>query len=150
VALCGIDNALGRRALDQVGFEFVVEAGLGHGYRDFRSIRLHTLPGQRPAAELWKGTPARNDKGEQPAYQRILRDGELDRCGVTLLAGKAVGAPFVGSIAASLALSEILRLLNGGPLHQVLELDLRSVDQRSAVLRKDELNHLYPGYVAVP
>jgi hypothetical protein len=27
VALCGLDNALGRRALDQVGFDLVVEAG---------------------------------------------------------------------------------------------------------------------------
>ena len=35
VALCGLDNAVGRQALDQAGFDFVVEAGLGHGYRDF-------------------------------------------------------------------------------------------------------------------
>src|SRR5690606_5739451 len=33
VALCGIDNAAGRRALDQVGFDFVVEAGLGRGHQ---------------------------------------------------------------------------------------------------------------------
>jgi hypothetical protein len=31
VALCGLDNALGRRALDEVGFDFVAEAGLGRG-----------------------------------------------------------------------------------------------------------------------
>ncbi|MBI3369014.1 MAG: hypothetical protein HY021_11405 [Burkholderiales bacterium] len=29
VALCGLDNALGRQALDQVGFDLIVEAGLG-------------------------------------------------------------------------------------------------------------------------
>ena len=54
VALCGADNALARRALDQVGFDVVVEAGLGRGYRDFRSMRLHTLPGSRSASDLWK------------------------------------------------------------------------------------------------
>jgi hypothetical protein len=47
VALCGLDNALGRQALDQVGFDFVVEAGLGRGHQDFRAIRLHTLPASR-------------------------------------------------------------------------------------------------------
>ena len=106
MALCGIDNALGRRALDQVGFDMIVEAGLGRGYRDFRSIRLHALPGSRPAADLWKGDDAGHEVGDRAAYQKMLKDGELDRCGVTLLAGKAVGAPFVGSVAACLVLSE--------------------------------------------
>jgi hypothetical protein len=54
---------------------------------------------------------------------------------VTLLAGKAVGAPFVGAVAGCLVLSEVLRALHGGPLHGVIELDLQSIDQRSAVPR---------------
>src|SRR5690606_25351713 len=53
VLLCGLDNALGRRALDQVGFDFIVEAGLGRGHRDFRTLRLHTLPAERCAARIW-------------------------------------------------------------------------------------------------
>jgi hypothetical protein len=57
VALCGLDNALGRQAPDQVGFDFVVDAGLGRGHQDFRSIRLHTLPASHwhggSAAEKW-------------------------------------------------------------------------------------------------
>ena len=44
----------------------------------------------------------------------MLDEGSLDRCGVTLLAGKAVGAPFVGTLAATLVLAEVLRLLHGG------------------------------------
>ena len=43
--MCGLDNGLGRQAFDQVGFDFVVEAGLGRGHRDFRAVHLHTLPG---------------------------------------------------------------------------------------------------------
>ena len=132
VALCGIDNGLGRRALDQVGFEFVVEAGLGRGHQDFRSIRLHTLPGSRPATELWKGTDrdAVEDVAGRAAYRDLAAKGQLDRCGVTVLAGKAVGAPFVGAVAACLALSETLRLLHGGTLHKVIEMDLQSVTSR--------------------
>jgi hypothetical protein len=52
----------------------------------------------------------------------MLRNGELDRCGVTLLAGKAVGAPFVGAVAATLAVSELLRLLQAVPCMSLLTL----------------------------
>jgi hypothetical protein len=101
VALCGLDNGLGRQALDQAGFEFVIEAGLGRGHRDFRAIRLHTLPASRSAVQIWRGDGAGEPVDDRPAYARLLNTGELDRCGVTLLAGKAVGAPFVGAVAAT-------------------------------------------------
>jgi hypothetical protein len=148
VALSGVDNAVARRALDQVGFQFVVEAGLGRDYRDFRSMRLHALPGSRACADLWKAEDDRNDLTGRPAYQKMLREGELDQCGITLLAGKAVGAPFVGAVAACLVLSEVLRLLHGGPLHQVIELDLQSTEHRSAVVNDRGFGDLNPGYVA--
>lgn len=149
VALCGLDNALGRRALDRVGFDFVVEAGLGRGHRDFRALRLHTLPGPRSAAEIWKG----EDRGEHAdkclAYHKMLIDGNLDRCGITLLAGKAVGAPFVGAVASCLVLSEVLRLLHGGAIHQVIDLDLQSLEHRSAIRHTSDFSRLNPGYVDV-
>jgi hypothetical protein len=147
VALCGVDNALARRALDQVGFQFIVEAGLGRDHRDFRSMRLHTLPGSRAAADMWKAEDNRDDLTSRPAYLKMLRDGDLDQCGITLLAGKAVGAPFVGAVAACLALSEVLRLLHGGPVHQVIELDLQSIEHRSAIVNGCAFGDLNPGYV---
>lgn len=147
VALCGLDNALGRRALDQVGFDFVVEAGLGRGHSDFRTIRLHTLPAARSAATIWIAADRSEDLGDRPGYQKMLTDGDLDRCGITLLAGKGVGAPFVGAVAASLTLSEVLRLLHGGPVHQVIELDLQCIEHRSAILHPFDFSGLNPGYV---
>jgi hypothetical protein len=148
VALCGIDNGHGRRALDQVGFDLVVEAGLGRGHNNFRSMRLHTLPGPRMAAELWKGNIPDEQTVDQAAYRQLLEGGLLDQCGITQLAGKAVGAPFVGSVAATLALSEVLRLLNGGSLHHVIEMDLASIEHRSVVPRDQIRNALNPGYVS--
>ncbi len=147
IALCGLDNAVGRRALDHVGFPFVVEAGLGRGYRDFRTMRLHTLPGSRAAAEIWKAEGTGEDITDRAAYRKMLTDGALDRCGVTQLAGKAVGAPFVGAVAACLALAEVLRLLHGGTLHQLIDLDLRSIEHRTTVAQKHDLSAFNPGYV---
>jgi hypothetical protein len=50
---------------------------------------------------------------EQPAYQALRREG-MDECGLAQLASRTVGVPFVGLIAAALAVSEILRRLHGG------------------------------------
>lgn len=149
IALCGLDNAIGRRALDQVGFDMVVEAGIGRGHRDFRTMRLHTLPGRRPTAEMWKAAaPTAELVEDRPAYAKLLAEGTLDRCGMTLLAGKAVGAPFVGAVAAALALSEILRLLHGGPVHRLIDLDLLGMDHRTVVLHEETFNCLNPGFTS--
>jgi hypothetical protein len=148
VAMCGLDNAVGRLALDKVGFDFVVEAGLGRGHRDFRTMRLHTLPGTRSAVGIWRTTSAGSEPvDDRAAYRKMLNEGELDRCGVTLLAGKAVGAPFVGATAACLALSEVLRLLHAGPLYQLVDVDLQCIEHRIAVPNSVDLRHLNPGYV---
>jgi len=148
IALCGLDNALGRRPLDQVGFDFVVEAGLGRDHRNFQTMRIHTLPARRSATEIWKAAGIVESVEDREAYQNLLRKGQLDQCGVTLLAGKAVGAPFVGSVAACLAISEVLRLLHGGVLHELIDLDLRSLEHRLAISQKRDFSALNPGYVA--
>jgi hypothetical protein len=146
IALCGLDNAAGRRALDQVGFDVIVEAGLGRGHRNFRTMRLHTLPARRPAAEIWKATAKAEQLEDNPAYTKLVADGVLDRCGMTLLAGKAVGAPFVGAAAATLALAEVLRLLHGGHVHQMIDLDLLSPDQRTVSLHTGDFSRFNPGF----
>lgn len=147
VALCGLDNGAGRQALDQVGFDFVVEAGLGRGHRDFRAMRLHTLPASRSASQIWRGAQSEDQVEDRPAYQGLLASGMLDRCGVTLLAGKAIGAPFVGAAAAALALSEVLRLLHGGVVHELIDLDLKAMEYRRTVPTQQNFSTLNPGYV---
>ena len=83
----------------------------------------------------------------RPGYQKLLASGDLDQCGITLLAGKAVGAPFVGAVAATLAISEILRLLHGGTLHESIDVDLQALDYRTAVAHSHDFGHLNPGYI---
>ena len=77
---------------------------------------------------------------------KLVAEGVLDRCGMTLLAGKAVGAPFVGSVAACLALSEVLRLLHGGQLHGLIDLDLLSPEQRTVSRHPGDFSRFNPGF----
>jgi hypothetical protein len=46
-----------------------------------------------------------------------------------------------------LLLSEVLCLLNGGPIHQVIDLDLQSVEHRSVVNHTRDFGQFNPGFV---
>lgn len=116
VALCGVDNALARMSLEKTGFDLVVEAGLGAGPNAFRSISLHCFPGSQTAEHVWSkyvGNPSGDNLEHQPAYQELKRKG-MDACGLAQLASRTVGVPFVGVIAATLVIAELLRRLHGG------------------------------------
>jgi hypothetical protein len=148
VALCGVDNAIARRALDKVGFEFIVSAGLGSGYNDFRTIRIHTLPAQRKAEEIWPDIVADLGGKEASVYEPMIAAGAIDRCGAAMLAGVAVGAPFVGAVAAALAISEVLRLLHGGVVNRLIDLDLTGPEHKVVLPQRNSLLHLNLGYVS--
>lgn len=121
VALCGVDNALARAALEEAGFGLIVEAGLGAGPQAFRSLSVHTFPASRSAAEIWSrqvsDSPDSNEN--MPAYQHLKRAG-MDPCGLAQLASRTVGVPFVGLTAACLVFSELLRRLNGGTAFELV------------------------------
>lgn len=149
IALCGLDNALGRQALDRAGFDFVVEAGLGRGHQDFSSIALHTLPGSRTASDIWKLAANKGETLVAPAYVNLLKNGVVDQCGMTLLAGRAVGAPFVGAVAACLVIAEVLRLLEGRRPFEVIDINLKALEHRVAVQNHKDFNHLNPGFIRI-
>lgn len=149
IALCGVDNAPARRALDKAGFEFVVSAGLGSGHQDFRTVRLHTLPGERQADEIWRDVESVQSPQEAVPYESMVASGVLDRCGAAILAGTAVGAPFVGAVAAALGLAEVLRLLHGGVVNRLIDLDLTSLEHKVVIQQKRDFLHVNPGFVSV-
>jgi hypothetical protein len=60
------------------------------------------------------GWYAADENFEDKAAYRALRHEGMDQCGLAQLASRTVGVPFVGLIAAALAVSELLRRLHGG------------------------------------
>jgi len=66
----------------------------------------------------------------QPAYRAMLeRSG--DRCGTVRLAGRSIGAPFVGAVASSLVIAELLRLVMGGRRYELVSCHLRDLTSRT-------------------
>jgi hypothetical protein len=128
--LFGVDNVSARRDLSTANFEMVVEAGLGSGYRDFRSIRTHMFPGPRAPTDVWSAAAAAQAAVDLGEVYKKLADERNDLCGMTLLASRAVATPFVGALAATLVLSEVMRPLHGGGTYATLDLQMKNLAYR--------------------
>ena len=133
-ALCGVDNAVARAALEDADFDLVVEAGLGGGTRGFRNFSLHCFPGPKRAGAIWGGAAAAAtapDVSNMPAYQAMKEKG-VDGCGLTQIASRTIGVPFVGLTAAILAVGELLRRLHGGSAMEVVSGSLMALEDTVA------------------
>jgi ThiF family len=127
MALFGVDNIAARRDIDSADFSMVVEAGLGSGYRDFRNIRIHTFPGPKLASDIWSAADAAQKALELNDTYRKLADKNDDLCGITQLASRSVATPFVGVLAATLVLAEVIRPLHGGYIHATLDVPMKDL-----------------------
>lgn len=145
--LGGVDNALARAAYEDAGFDCVIEAGLGAGPSEYLALRLHSFPASTTARSKWGGA-AKTVTPERPraiAYDDLAAAG-MDECGLVRLATRTVGAPFVGATAATLVVAEVLRLLNGGPMYEAIDMTLRDPASRAAVPARHRSNTWNPGY----
>lgn len=147
LALGGVDNPQARAAYEDAGFECIVEAGLGAGPQEYLALRLHTFPGSTTARKRWGGASGTNGAPmpETSAYRNLAQRG-VDSCGLVRLATRTVGAPFVGTTAASLVVAEVLRRLNGGPALEVLDMTLRDPRSRAAVRAAGAPARFNPGF----
>jgi hypothetical protein len=133
VALLGVDNLTTRRLASEVGWRFAVDAGLGSGRSDYSSILLRRFPGRQASHEIpvWK-SPKHQPVvvPDSPAFADLRE--RYDACGLVELAGKAVGAAFVGTVAACLGIAETVRELHGGSGFDITTYRLDTLDSTRA------------------
>lgn len=126
--LVAVDNVATRRWVATAGFDVVVDAGIGARAANFDSLTVRTLPGTLDLERLWIAAPGLvDDLLALDAYQNLARSG-VDSCGLTQVAAKAVGAPFVGMAAACLAIAQLLGLLHSRGADEVVSTRLRSLE----------------------
>jgi hypothetical protein len=151
IALCGVDNPQARSALEEAGFARVVEAGLGNGATEYLAFQVHGFPGPQKAREVWSAartaaaTVGEHVSARMPAYAALATEG-LDDCGLTLLAGRSVGAAFVGSAVSALVIADVLRGLEGGPVVGLVDGSLRALEHRAVVPGAPWPRAWNPGY----
>jgi hypothetical protein len=126
VAFCGFDRAAPRVHLDRAGFDLVIECGLGASLADFDQADLHVFPNTRKSsAELWSGYRDSNF-AVSPAVAALF-GGADEVCGQLAIdvAGKSVSTSFVGLMSGALAVSELLRTFNRGPVFDSISFNAR-------------------------
>ncbi|MGD1152738.1 MAG: hypothetical protein ABR911_07695 [Syntrophales bacterium] len=151
VGICGVDNGIARAALEDVGFSRVIEAGLGGGPKEYLAFQIHTLPGPQGARNKWgayASAETESDLIKKPAYESLAREG-FDRCGLTTLAGRSVGASFVGAATSALVIAELLRMVHGWHAYSVVDGNFRSLDQREAIVNKLWCDPFNPGSTGI-
>jgi proteasome lid subunit RPN8/RPN11 len=139
IALAGFDDAAPRRLLGEAGLTRVVDAGLGSGPAEYLDMVVHAFPAPETPAQAF-AVPAPGTQAFPAAYEdEIARQAKTGadeaalRCGMLDIAGVTVGAAFVGTFAATLAVADILRLLHDGANYSVISVDLRSPSGLRAV-----------------
>jgi len=133
IALSGFDDNRARRWLAKGKFSRVFDSGLGGNAENFDTISFHSFPNVRSPEELWPvETPgelaaatAKRQRwlASNPAYQSM----SPDECGRLLLANKSVAVPFVGAMASCLVVSELLKMICGGPRFDDLKVRLNAL-----------------------
>ncbi|HEX7060292.1 MAG TPA: hypothetical protein VF176_10625 [Solirubrobacterales bacterium] len=154
LALAGFDDPVPRRELEEANFARIIDAGLGAGIDHYQEIVLHSFPSGLSSKEAFATTSRNSALPDQPAYRAMVSEriaaGESEgeaECGVLEVAGRTVGASFVGAVAATFVLAEALRMLSRGPLYQVIDLSLRSPQHREVVKNHSPGPYVNPGYV---
>lgn len=150
IALCGFDNPKSRRALEDAGFDLIVECGLGGSTQNFDDMILHTFPeASHKARDIWHEGAVGGIGPGNGALSKAF--GDLADCGILLasLEGKAISSSFVGAYAGALVVAELLRGLHGGLRCELIRAHLRSNDQPGVVQLSEPYQNRFArsGYV---
>lgn len=114
LALSGVDKIEARKLMAQVGFDCIVDAGLGRTSHEFDHYRVNVFDRIRPIDKHFADqadVPVQNAIPADDAYQRLLE--EVGSCGAAELAGASVAAPYVSALAATVAVSRLLAVCSG-------------------------------------
>lgn len=114
VALSGLDKYMPRKELAKVGFDCIVDAGLGNTAASFDRYRVTVFDNNRRIDAHFsdKEDPINDDAiPDKDAYKRL--EEEIGRCGTAEVAGAAVAAPYVSAVTAAIAISRLIASTSG-------------------------------------
>lgn len=114
LALSGVDKIAVRKLMGAVGFDCIVDAGLGRTAADFDRYRVSVFDQTRPIDQHFatvQDEPVKVEILDQEAYRHL--EAEIGSCGTAEVAGASVAAPYVSAIVASVAVSRLIAVASG-------------------------------------
>ncbi len=127
LALSGVDKVEARRLMAKIGFDCIVDAGLGRTASDFDRYRVTVFDPNRPIDKHFAGEEDALAGQGLPAgdpYRRL--EAEIGPCGAAEIGGASVAAPYVSALAAAVAISRVIAITSGCecPANEVGKLSL--------------------------
>ena len=126
--LCGLDRLQPRLTMAERGFEYMIDAGLGHGAHDFEGIQIRTIAKGQSIDGLWDetaltqhGTPP-TQLMENDAYAAL--ESRIGSCGIVSFAEASTAVPFVGAASGALVITQAIRLASLQPSTLFLHMEL--------------------------
>jgi hypothetical protein len=123
--LCGLDELPPRRILAGTGFDYMIDAGIGHGPTDFEGIQIRVIPKGASTERLWSVSERVKENDQllsNQAYKAL--EAEIGACGTYSLANASVAVPFVGAATGALAIAQLIRLASMNPGGILFQLEL--------------------------
>ncbi len=114
--MSGLDQIVTRRLLSDVGFDRIIDCGLGATAKDYGRFRLNVFDPSYTAAQHFEGVEPMSNLEKNlrlKAYQEGLAGTDEEACGMAELAGASAAAPFVSSFLATLAVTRAIKIASG-------------------------------------
>jgi hypothetical protein len=116
LAFSGMDKIGARRDMASLGFDAIIDAGLGRTAEDFDKFRVNVFDRERLIdrhfADVLEAKPA--ELPVNSAYEAL--EASIGRCGAAEIGGASVAVPHVSAVAAAIALSRAIALVSGQPV----------------------------------
>jgi len=127
IVVTGLDEPDARIKIAKAGFEYMIDAGIGHGPVDFEGAQLRVLDRSADVARLWsRPVPAADVESplKQNAYLEYAK--KIDECGTVALANASVAVPFVGAAVGAMTIAQVLRVASMQETSEIMQLELGS------------------------
>lgn len=123
--ITGLDDPDARKKVALAGFDYMIDAGVGHGPVDFEMLQIRVLEKGADPARFWSSHERPSDiEGllMRPAYRSHAAG--PDGCGTRTLASASVAVPFVGAAVGALTITQAIRLASMQSTIQMMQMEL--------------------------
>lgn len=125
--LSGLDRIEPRRVMAKYGFDYMIDAGLGHGPHDFEGIQLRVIAKGVSSGDLWSAhehtlEETLSRRQSSAAYKDL--EEQIGQCGIVSFAEASTSVPFVGAATGALVMAQAIRLASLEPTARFLHMEL--------------------------
>lgn len=113
LAFSGVDKVAARRDMANVGFEVIVDAGLGRTAANFDKFGVNVFHAERRIDDHYARMtdPVAAPIPNGSAYEELAAS--IGQCGAAEIAGASVAAPHVSAVAGAVAVARTIALVSG-------------------------------------